>query len=79
MSESDSAPGVVASAGGQERPVSELDLLLWVTVVSVTMNVIGLGGWLLEAARNCGRARSQKVPTPVCPPSTSADGYKMYR
>ena len=68
------------SVGGQ-RAVSELDLLLWVTVVSVTMNVIGLGGWLLEAARSCGRSRSEKkvAAPPVCPPAASPDGFKMYR
>ncbi|KAF0287792.1 hypothetical protein FJT64_001430 [Amphibalanus amphitrite] len=69
------------SAGDGQRTVSELDLLLWVTVISVTMNVIGLGGWLLEAARNCGRARSEKKATapPVCQPAAGTDGFKMYR
>ena len=47
MSETGSAAGVALGSAGDRPVVSELDLLLWVTVVSVTMNVIGLGGWLL--------------------------------
>ena len=69
------------SQTGSQRSITELDLLLWVTVVSVTMNAIGLGGWLLEGARNCGRSRSEKKASaaPVCPPAGSTDGFKMYR